>query len=217
MSDFLIFRRFESLDEATALQQIFTKKNIPSVLDEDIVLLDTNIIGQQFDLPYRVKIPAEHFVEAEKVIHEATDISAIEVEDDYYLLSFSDKELMEVVEKKDEWGSYDYALALQLLQERGITLTKKDIEQLNAKRIASLAVPENAMNMWMVAGYLSSFIGGVLGIFIGLFMMEAKKTLPDGSRIRAYDRQTQKHGFYILITGIIGSVFWTGLFMLLNR
>lgn len=208
MSDFLIFRRFESMDEATAVQKILTKKNIPSVLAEERALLDNNIIGQLFEPPYHVKIPAEHFVEAEKVLHQSTDISAIEVEDDYYLLTFSDKELMEIIEKKDEWGSYDYALALQLLEGRGITLTDADIEHLNTKRITSLAVPEDGINIYTVLGYFLAAFGGVLGICIGLFMMISKKTLPDGSRVHTYDSRTQTHGFYITLLGATASILW---------
>lgn len=205
MSAFLVFRRFESLAEATAIQKIFTKHNIPNVLSEERALLDNTIIGQQFDLPFHVKIPADHFTKAEDVLRQSIDISAIEVEKDYYLLAFSNEELMEVIEKKDEWGNYDYALALQLLEERGHKLTNDDIERLDSKRIASLAIPEDGLNIWTVFGYFSAAIGGVLGIFIGIYMMQSKKTLPDGSRVPTYNRQTQTHGLYILIIGVISA------------
>jgi len=216
MPEFLIFRRLESKHEATAIQKILTKKNVPSVLSEERSLLDTNIIGQQFDPPFCVKIPAEHFPEAENAIRQAIDISTIEVEDDYYLLAFSNAELIEVVEKRDEWGNYDYALALQLLEERGNKLSDDDIERLNSKRVATLAIPENGLDMWAVIGYLSAALGGVGGILIGYFLMTLKKTLPDGTRVHTYSSQTQQHGLYIMLIGVISTALWNIFYFVLN-
>lgn len=213
MSDFLIFRRFESLDEAIAVQKIFNKKNIPSVLDEDKPVLNNAIMGQQLDiLPYSVKIPAEHFTEADKVLRQSIDTSDIDAEQDYYLMSFSDDELLEVIEKKDEWGSYDYTLALQLLKERNITLSQDDIELLQAKRMTNLATPESGTSWWIVAGYLSATLGGLMGIGIGLYMITAKKTLPDGTRLHTYNSKTRRHGSFIFALGLVAFVIWNIFF-----
>jgi hypothetical protein len=211
MSDFLIFRRFESMDEAIAIQKIFNKKNIPSVLDEDKPVLDNPITGQQLDiLPYHIKIPAEHFTEADKILRHSID--SADADEDYYLLSFSDDELLEVIEKKDEWGSYDYALALKLLEERGITLGPDDFALLQAKRIKDLSTPEKGTNWWIVAGYLSATLGGLMGIGIGLYMITAKKTLPDGIRIHTYNSKTRRHGSFIFSLGLIAFILWNIFF-----
>ena len=58
MSDFLTFRRFESMDEATAVQKNLTKKNIPSVLAEQRAQLDNNIIGQVLEPTYNIPMIA---------------------------------------------------------------------------------------------------------------------------------------------------------------
>lgn len=209
MSEFLFFRSYETMDEAVAVQNILNSNNIPNVLSEERALLDSNIIGQQFDLPYRVKVVAEHFTKAEDVLRLALDLNAVEVEDDYYLLSFSNEELTEVIKKKDEWGDYDYALALKLLEARGITFTAADFESFRKKRLEVLATPENGVNIWTLVGYLSSAIGGTLGVFIGFVLMRARRTLPDGSRVFVYNTTTRKHGAYIAILGIASVILWT--------
>lgn len=209
MSDFLTFRSYETEDEATTAQTLLNRNNIPNVLSEERALLDSTMIGQQFDAPYRVKVPAEHFSKAEQVLRTSVDISGIDVEPDYYLLSFSTEELKEVIEKKDEWGAYDYALALKLLKEKGITFTATDLEQLHKKRIEVLAAPENGVSIWMLIGYLSALLGGAMGIFIGFILMRARKTLPDGSRAFIYNDRSRAHGMYIAILGIIAGISWS--------
>lgn len=208
MSEFLIFRRLESKQEAAAIQKILTRKNIPNVFAEERPLLDTNIIGQRFEPPFYVKVPEEHFPAAEEALIQAIDISDIEVEEDYYLLSFSIAELKEVIEKKDEWGNYDYALALQLLEKRGHKLSKEDIRHLQSKRVATLAVPEVGADTLIIAGYFSVIMGGALGVLTGYFLMTQKKILPDGSKVYSYDSRSRQHGRYIMITGVISCTLW---------
>ncbi|KAA2244558.1 hypothetical protein F0L74_00860 [Chitinophaga agrisoli] len=208
MSQYLTFRKLESLEEAQAIQQLLDTHNIPSQLEINKALLDTNLIGQQFDPAYWVKIPSGAFKTAETLVRESIDVKLHEVEENYYLLSFSDEELMEVIEKKDEWGNYDYALALHLLKTRGIELTDADLERIDQQRIRSLAKPDNGNNLWIFIGYLSAAFLGALGLFIGFFMLRTKKTLPDGSRAYAFSDRARRHGKYILFTGCAAVLLW---------
>ena len=48
------------------------------------------------------------------------------IDDDYYLLSFSDDELIDVVSKSDEWNKFDVSLAKKLLKERGNEITNDE-------------------------------------------------------------------------------------------
>lgn len=208
MSKFLTFRKFDTPEEALAISDLLKEKNIPVQLENTPVLLDQQLIGQQFENTFLLKIPASYFIEAGNVIRAAVTINEEDVEEDYYLLSFSDKELQEVIEKKDEWGSYDYSLALQLLEKRGVSYTPEQLAAIDDQRLQQLSNPEKGSAIWIVIGYLSVLIGGLLGFFIGAYIIIAKKTLPDGSRMRAYSDQTRKHGKYILVLGIIAFPLW---------
>jgi len=208
MSKFLTFRKLESLEEARAIQQLLTSHNIANELEEERALLGAPLIGQQFEFPYRVKIPADAFNMAEKLVRESVDLNLHSIEKDYYLFSFSNEELMEVLEKKDEWGNYDYALAQHILGERGIKITQADLQELDKQRIQSLAEPQNGDSIWTLIGYLSAFLGGLMGLFIGILMLRTKKTLPDGSQVYTFGSIARKHGKYILVTGILAISFW---------
>ena len=208
MSKFLTFRKLESLEEAQAMQQLLTSHNIANELEEERALLDSPIIGQQFEFPYRVKIPADAFNMAETLIRESIDLNLHGIEKDYYLFSFSNEELMDVLKKKDEWGNYDYALARHLLSERGIEITQADLQEFDKQRIKALAEPEGADNLWTLIGYLSVVLGGLMALFFGILMLKTKKTLPDGSQVYTFGELARKHGKYILITGIAAVSFW---------
>lgn len=70
--------------------------------------------------------------------------------------------------------------------------------------------------MWAVIGYLSAAPGGAGGILIGYFLMTLKKTLPDGARVHTYNCQTQKHGLYIMLIGVISTALWNIFYFVLK-
>ncbi|SIO41934.1 hypothetical protein [Chitinophaga niabensis] len=208
MPDFLTFRKFDTAEEAIAISDLLKEKDIPVMLENTPVLLDQQLIGQQFENTFLLKIPPERFIDADNVLRAAVSFNEQDIEADYYLLSFSDQELQEIIEKKDEWGAYDYALALHLLEKRGISYTPAQLAGLNDQRHQQLAKPENGSAVWIAIGYMSVLIGGLLGFFIGGYIIVAKKTLPDGSRMYAFPDITRKQGKYILILGGIAFPLW---------
>lgn len=211
MSQMLTFRRFSTAAEAADVLALLQQHHIPAEYDEEVILLDKSLVGQNFDPLFLIKIPAEYFTSADRVIRDNIKVVTGEVDPDYYLLSFSKEELMEVVIKKDDWGEYDYVLALQLLEEKGVTFTTAQLDNFNNARKHELAKPEDGAAIWIVIGYLSALLAGLLGIFIGAFFFATKKTLPDGNRVFAYTEQTRKHGRNILITGISFFIIWVAL------
>jgi len=200
MPQYLTFRKVQTQEEAYALQELLIQHNIPSKLEESSALLGAAILGQQFDPPFHVKIPADNFTKATAVVHAAVNINVNEVEPDYYLLSFSTDELKDVLAKKDEWGSYDHALALQLLKERGIMFTDRELEAMQQQRMQELARPAEGKAIWPWIAYLSVILTGVLGLIVtGALVRTAKKTLPDGSRVYVYREDVRRHGRNFLI------------------
>jgi hypothetical protein len=130
------------------------------------------------------------------------------IDKEYYLFDFTDEELIEIVEKQDEWNQYDYLLALRLLKERGKEIDSAFIDNIRKQRIRDLAMPEESQKNWIYAGYLIALLGGVLSIFIGWHLLTHKKTLPDGSRVYGYSVSDRKHGNRIFLLGIICFVLW---------
>lgn len=62
--------------------------------------MDKIYVGQNFDQRHLVKIPADYFSQADTLLKSQITVSPEDVEQDYYLLSFSIDELKEVIIKK---------------------------------------------------------------------------------------------------------------------
>ncbi len=127
--------------------------------------------------------------------------------EDYYLFSFSNNELIEVIQKKDEWNEIDYLLAIKLLKNRGVEITSEDIEKTQKDRLSQLKKPEKSARSWIIAGYIIAMLGGLLGFIIGYVLLTQKKTLPNGERVYEYIESDRKHGKNILYVGIIFFIF----------
>jgi hypothetical protein len=136
-----------------------------------------------------------------------------EVDKDYYLFSFSDAELAEIISRPDEWGHLDYQLAQKILKERGKGIDDSEIELLKFRRFNELAEPESTNDIWIVLGYVASLTGGIFGIlggFIGILagwsLAYWKKTLPDGQKVYVYNDQARRHGKVMIILSVVTSI-----------
>lgn len=224
----LAFKRFDTAEQAAEIISLLQEHDIPVEYEEEVVLMDKIYVGQNFDQRHLVKIPADYFSRADALLKSQIRVSAEEVEPDYYLLSFSTEELKEVITKKDEWGDFDYALALQLLEKQGIVYSPDELQQLGSSRITTLSKPQDLPGAWLFIGYLSPLLVLIpvpfaitfsfLGIFIGAFVRLTKKTLPDGTRIRAFSEKTREHGKWMILSGIVLIVVcWLVLFRVMDR
>jgi hypothetical protein len=58
----------------------------------------------------------------------------------------------------------------------------------------------------IIAGYAFSFLGGFIGIFIGLHIYKSKKLIPQIGSFYSYSPEDRKHGLTITIVGIIMTI-----------
>jgi hypothetical protein len=57
-------------------------------------------------------------------------------------------------------------------------------------------------SFWVIIGYVFSLFGGLIGMFIGSVLMNAKKLLPGGEVVYVFNESSRKHGKIILYLGI---------------
>src|SRR5262249_41326300 len=76
----------------------------------------------------------------------------------------------------------------------------------------------SGINMWVIIGYLASFLGGLLGMFIGSVLVSAKKALPGGEIAYVFNARSRKHGKIILylssVVLILSILFFINWFLL---
>jgi len=208
---FLTFSKFEEKDNALDFAELLKMNNIDYLLEDLDIAFDPIFSSNKLSNEFRVKIQKQDFEKAEAlltetpVIKENEDIPATE----YYLFSFTDDELLDLVAKRDEWSNHDYKLALYILKERGNEPDDNEIDNLKAKRLAELAQPESHHKAWVYIGYLLAIAGGFAGILIGWHLLTSRKTLPDGKQLFAFTPAGRKHGRIILILGIVSFLLFS--------
>ena len=201
--NWIVFRKLNTLIQAQELEKLLNENNIKTVLADNIAPVDITFSGSNLLNEYEIKIDAFNFEKAEAVLEKDAESLLEKIDQDYYLLSFTDEELYEVLIKSDEWNIFDYKLAQRILANRGKTIDYETLASLKKERLNILSKPEENQRPWIIAGYLFSFLGGGIGIVIGYSLWTSKKTLPNGERIYSYKDADRKHGKTIFIIGLI--------------
>ncbi|MFA9186961.1 hypothetical protein AAGV33_04390 [Flavobacterium sp. FBOR7N2.3] len=203
IENFNVFRSFSTLTQAQELEVLLNENNIDTVLGDNIAPVDVMFSGSTLHNQYEVKISPFNFEKAESILEKEAVNALEDIDEDYYLFSFTDEELYEILMKSDEWNAFDYKLSQKILINRGRKVDDEMLIFLKNERLKILAKPEENQKSWIIAGYLFSILGGGIGIFIGYSLWTSKKTLPNGERIYSYKEEDRKNGKNIFIIGLI--------------
>lgn len=201
--NFIAFRNFSSLVQAKELETLLNNNNIKTILTDNIAPVDITFSGSTLQNQYEVKIDSSDFEKAETILEKDVENVLEQVDQDYYLLSFTNEELYEVLLNSDEWNVFDYKLAQKILTNRGKTIDTEMLSSLKKERLKILAKPEENQKPWIIAGYIFSLLGGGIGIIIGYSLWTSKKTLPNGERVYSYNSDDRNSGKTIFIIGLI--------------
>lgn len=228
MGQLLTFQTFRTKDEALVIAAQLEENNIPVIVEDGGYMLDSNFTGVQYDDPVLLKIDAAHFAQARKILADNINIDLGTVDKDYMLFSMTDDELHDVLAKPDEWGLYNYKLAMLILAQRGRQVGERQLEDMQQTHYGELAKPVAFDKSWIILGYLISVAGiiaalwqffmtilSLFGLLLGWAVMTAKTTLPDGKRVQKYDEASRRHGRNMFLLGILTCII--ALLMLLRR
>jgi hypothetical protein len=200
---FSIFRKYPTLEQAEEIESLLKENNIETILADNIPPVDITFSGSTINNEYEIRINQFDFEKAESILEKNAEKLIDEVDKDYYLFDFTNDELYEILLKSDEWSSFDYTLAQQILKKKGKSIDKDLLLSLKNERLKQLAKPEENQKPWIIVGYLFSILGGFLGMIIGYFLWTAKKTLPNGEKVYSYLEKDRIQGKYIFYIGVI--------------
>ena len=207
--NFLTFQQFNDPALAGSLVDVLVDNKIACEVEEELVAINPlTAINNELTKVYHVRIKADDFTRVNQLLKERDDQYINDVEKDYYLFDFTNDELTEILEKEDEWSSFDHELAKKILTERGVDVDIVRLAAISESRLNALRQPEPPQIFWIYAGYFLALFGGLLGIFIGWHLSSHKKTLPNGEQIYAYNDNDRKHGRIIFYTGIGCFIIW---------
>ena len=206
--DLVTFQKFSSRDKAAELIDVLkTNDIIFEVLDNPPTVV-LSLYGVQEPDEIIIKLRQTDFTKANDLLNKIAQDNLANLNKDHYLFEFTDEELLEILQKSDEWSKDDYLIAQKILIDRGKKYSKEQLIDFKRQRLQTLAKPESGNKLWTVLGYIFALFGGLFGVFIGWHLIAFKKTLPNGQKVLAYDKQSQKHGQNILIIGIVCFIGW---------
>jgi hypothetical protein len=205
---YITFQKFNSVIEAEEIITILKTNGIKVELEDTSPPVDLTFVGNTLQIQVRVKIKQSDFEIANKLLENHAVKSIENFNENHYLHDFTDEELLEIIEKPDEWSKEDYLFAQKLLKIRGKEISKEMVNELRLKRIEESRRQEKGHTGWLIFGFISAFLGGIFGIFIGWFHWSFKKTDLTGKQVYAYDYPTRKIGEKIFWIGIVSLIVW---------
>lgn len=197
------FRTLGTKSEVDEVIQLLAENGIQAISKKDSGDLDFVIQDEAPSNKHEILINVADFEKAEAILFEKAKQYLNEIPKDYYLYSFSDTELLDVLIQKDEWNEIDVLLSRKILEERNVSIDINQIEAQQKVRQAELSKPQGGQLGWIILGYLMAFLGGFLGLLIGYFIWHAMNKLPNGTKVYSYDEVTRKHGKIIFILSAI--------------
>jgi hypothetical protein len=207
-SPFITFRKFNNKNLALELGSFLEENKIDFELEDNSPRLDASFGGGELSKEYSVMIKKVDFQQANHLLLESSVNDFEDIDKDYYLFTFTDEELLDIIVRSDEWSKFDFMLAQKLLTERGKEISRAEVEKLQIDRLNELAKPERTQSAAIFAGYFFALMGGVLGIITGWYLSTNKKTLPNGETVYVYSASDRRHGKRIVLLGIICLGLW---------
>ncbi len=200
---FKLYDQFSEKSSFFHLTNLLEENQIPFEVEDNTPPLDGTIGRNDFNIYYFVKLKEADFQKVDEILDEEALKESQHLDKDYYLYAFTDEELMEVVIKKEEWSRLDFVMAKQLLKERNIDISPELFSTLRKYGEKQSSEEKKASWLLITIGYITSLLGGILGIIIGLIILSTSKNSITGDTIYAYSASDRKHGKSMLIISFI--------------
>lgn len=198
----IVLRTAPTKIEADQIVELLLSNGIASVITKDSGDLDASIQGESLSNKYEVLIQEKHHEAAEAILVSEAKKHLDKITPDYYLHSFSDDELYNVLIEKNEWSEFDLLLSEKILVDRGVSIDQTELAKQQKQREATFEKPENGQKGWIIFGYIASFLGGFIGILLGYSLWKSKKKMPNGKKVHAYNDSIRSHGKNIFYIGV---------------
>jgi hypothetical protein len=208
-AEFIIYRTFNYKPDATEMYEKLSQQGLKVELErvENELISDKHkVIGI-----FYIKLYKEDFLKADRVLFEELNASNLQLPADYYLFSFSDNELYDVLKRPDEWNELDRFWAQKLLKERGIDVNVEIIEP-DRSKMAEAKKPWILNKYWLLIPLLFflycyrtlNFAASIGTILIGLYIWLGTKTMSNGEQVKAFSPTDRLLGRIVIIaSGIV--------------
>ena len=215
MDELITLKTFNTYIEASGLVELLDKNGIPYFTMKTESTSDVVFAGNTLDEELQIKVKSENFEAAQKLLEELVEVDAEKLEKDYYLFEFTDNELLEILQKPDEWSLNDYRWAQEILKQRGQEVAVEKLDQWKKERLELLSKPEIVTSSYLRNSYMFCILGGFVGYFMGRHLYAFRKLLPNGKKVYAFDEASRQKGKKIELIGLVCFLAYIILFTIM--
>tara|TARA_B100000700_G_C15056236_1_gene862983 strand:- start:1989 stop:2729 length:741 start_codon:yes stop_codon:yes gene_type:complete len=163
-STFKLLQQSNSKEEILELNELLNKSNIKTKLINSSISSGIQALGVSTIPTFAIHIQQKDFQIANKILERVADNQVNHISKEHYLYNFTDKELYDILENRNEWSHLDYSLSKKILKERGKELKKEDVEKINEKQ--KLKSKNDMPKHVVLIGYICASGIPLLGIII---------------------------------------------------
>ncbi|RYE23941.1 MAG: hypothetical protein EOP51_08995 [Sphingobacteriales bacterium] len=223
MPELLTYQTYSTPDEAENVAAQLNNAGISTEVLKITPVSEAVFTGTTFGNKYEIKIPAADFTKANEVLFSNDAVPVEDIDQSHPLFTMTNDELKEIVIKPKEWGPENYSTALAILKHRDVPLLENTFATQQQEKVVPTAQKQRVSTYLLLLGYASAltpiisnlsayesvkdaavwFFPGVAGMLVSWSIMQAKTTLPNGSRILTYDNASQKHALGMLVLNVL--------------
>ncbi len=206
--DFEFYRDFFNGEQAEAFVDLLKENKVVYKLEKSQTLLDASITGHGL-MPFAIlKLRASDFGRVNQLLAEnaRNDHHFIA---NHYFQEYKAAELLDVLQKPDEWTPEDVAVARHLLDKQGVSIPQEQVENFKLQRIETLKAGKSASQTWLIIYVLFVIVGAFLlspffligGVGMGWYYWQDKTIDTNGNKYFTFDDTSRMTGQVIFYLG----------------
>src|SRR5690606_2588215 len=103
MSDLWVLRTFSGMEDVKNYQKILTENGIQASIKDNPPGIDLSFLGSTAGHEYEMLVHPSDVHNANSIIEKYEETELIASENEHYLYQFTNKELIGILQKPDEW------------------------------------------------------------------------------------------------------------------
>lgn len=209
----VLLREFRDEESLRELISLLKEAGIETFLHDSSSGFDVTFAYNKTTQFWQIWVDQSNEEKAKLICKQFDEEIVAQLTDDYYLFSFSNKELLDIINHPEAWSSVDLILAQKLLDKNGIPVDSEVVEHKIQLSKASSNESDSVPQYVITLGYVLSIIGGAFGLAIAMVLIFSKKTTSDGNRIHRFDKASRTSAYIMILVFLIVFVVSGGIFM----
>jgi hypothetical protein len=190
MDDFIEYQTFQKIENALEIIEILDSNNIPYQIDDSASRFHVIGFGESLINKIALQIRKSDIEKVSVLIREN------QTDEDHYLYTFSDKDIIDVIVNPNDWSSHEISIAQNIFKQRKLILSADEIKNArwnkeNSNKIIWEILTDEEIKRKKIKKQFRNLFISILGSVIMVFLI----ILSD----RCFGEKTGG-GFYYILT-----------------